>query len=72
MSSSNKPSGTGNMCGTRASKNANHVYRIAPHLISRESGKGITSIIPAETLATLHKIDKSLSQNYPPVYSYAA
>jgi hypothetical protein len=58
MSSSNKPSGTGSMCGTRASKNAKHVYRIAPHLISRESGKGITSIIPAETLATLHKIAK--------------
>jgi hypothetical protein len=58
MSSSNKPASTGSLCGTRATKNAKHVYRIAPHLISRESGKGITSIIPAETLATLHKIAK--------------
>ena len=40
-------------CGTRAYKNAEHIRRIASHLIPKE---GISSIIPAETLANLHTV----------------
>jgi hypothetical protein len=40
-------------CGTRAYKNAEHIRRIASHLIPKQ---GISSIIPAETLAKLHTV----------------
>jgi hypothetical protein len=40
-------------CGTRAYKNAKHIRRIASHLIPKE---GISSIIPAETLAKLQTV----------------
>jgi hypothetical protein len=40
-------------CGTRAYKNAEHIRRIASHLIPKE---GISSIIPTEILAKLHTV----------------
>jgi hypothetical protein len=41
-------------CGTRSYKNAEHIRQIAAHLIPKESGKGLTSIISADHLASLH------------------
>lgn len=40
-------------CGTRAYKNAEHIRRIASHLVPKE---GISSIVPAEPLAKLHTV----------------
>jgi hypothetical protein len=45
----------GRICTTRAHKNAEYIQRIAAHLIT-DPKQGITSIIPAETLAQLHTI----------------
>ena len=55
MSANHLIDARGRICATRAHKNAEHIKRIASHLI-KDPKQGITSIIPAETLAKLHTI----------------
>jgi hypothetical protein len=57
MSSNQKENGMNMICGTRAMKNAEHIKKVASHLISEKKINEITDLVPMETLQYIHTID---------------
>ncbi len=57
MSSNQKENGMNMICGTRTMKNAEHIKKVASHLISKRKVNEITDLIPMETLQRIHTID---------------